>query len=136
MYIPGQAKVVKGFKLEISCKKRLSLVRQAVLTRDAVQEVENPFEQLYGCSFACISSVVKKMMRIEFFGETLAVNDYRSNNSPYSFVIAKIPNVNGIAGSEEDTGVITALYEVGVHRMIEREVSCVSHYIAECQWLT
>ena len=76
------------------------------------------------------------MTRIEFLGETLAVNKYRSNNSPYSFVMAKIPNVNGVAGSEEEAGVITALYEVSMQRMIEGEVSCVSHYIAECQWLT
>ena len=125
MYVLRQAEVVNGFKLEFSCEKRLSLVRQAVLTRDAVREVEDLFKQLYGFSFVCVSSLVKKMTRIEFLGETLAVNKYRSNNSPYSFVMAKIPNVNGVAGSEEEAGVITALYEVSVQRMIEGEVSCV-----------
>ena len=50
------------------------------------------------------------MTRIERLGETLAVNNYRSNNSPYSFVMAKIPNADGLAGSGEEAGVITALY--------------------------
>ena len=36
MYVIRQAEVVKGFKLEFSCEKRRSVVRQAVLTRDAV----------------------------------------------------------------------------------------------------
>ena len=95
-----------------------------------------PFKQLYGCTFVCVSSLMKEMTRIKFLGETLAVNNYRINNSLNSFVMAKTPNVNGIVESEEEAGVIRALYEVSVERMREGEVSCISHYIAECQWLT
>lgn len=111
------------------------MVRQAVLTRDAVLKEEDLIKQLYGCSFACVSSLVKEMTRIEFLGETLAVKNYRSNNSPYSktSLMAKIPNVNGVAGSDVEAGVIAALYEVSAQRMREEEVSCVSRYVANCQ---
>ena len=63
-----------------------------------------------------MSNIVKKMTRIEFLGETLAINNYRSSNSPYNFVIAKLRNVNGVAWIEEGAGIIIALYEVSVQR--------------------
>lgn len=68
------------------------------------------------------------MTRIEFLGETQAVNNYRSNNSPYSFVMTKIPNVNGVAGSEQEAGIVIALHEVSVQKMREREASCIALY--------
>lgn len=45
--------------------------------------------------------------------------------------MAKIANVNGIAGTEEQAGIIIIMYELIVKRMTE--VSCISHYIKECQ---
>ena len=68
------------------------------------------------------------MTRIEFLGETQAVNNYRSNNSPYSFVMTKIPNVNGVAGSEQEAGIVIALHEVSVQKMREGEGSCFTLY--------
>ena len=44
MYVLQQAEVVNGSKVEFSCEKRLSLVRQAVLTRDVVCGVEYLFK--------------------------------------------------------------------------------------------
>ena len=117
MYVLRQAEVLNGSKIEFSCEKRLSLVREAVLTRDVVCGVEDLFKQLYGWSFVCVSSIVKKMTRIEFLGETLAINNYRSSNSPYNFVMAKLRNVNGVARIEEGAGIIIALHEVSVQRM-------------------
>ena len=67
IYVLQQAEVVNGSKVEFSCEKRLSLVRQAVLTRDVVLQVEDLFKQLYGYSFICVLSLVKKMTRIDAF---------------------------------------------------------------------
>ena len=50
--------------------------------------------------------------------------------------MTKIPNVNGVAETGEEAGIIIALYDVSVKRMREGVVSSVSHYTGECEWLT
>ena len=50
-----------------------------------------------------------------------------------SFVMTKIPNVNGVAETGEEAGIIIALYDVSAQRMREGVVSSVSHYTGECE---
>ena len=42
--------------------------------------------------------------------------------------MTKIPNVNGVAGSEQEAGIVLALHEVSVQKMREGEASCITLY--------
>ena len=83
---------IEGEDLEFVCEKLASIPRQFLYDADLIEELKKLYQGFYKQYTIRISRFVKTYSRVIFQNETIAIQTYRSSNSPYSQIMAYYPD--------------------------------------------